>query len=395
MKTNRRKMVLGGLAVASGFAGCLDDTRSDDEPDPNPDADDGTAAPNESTDDSTDATDSDDGNVVPDAARTVGEETVEAIANAEFEEAAGNAPPAYFEAVDRELWTVTYEEFWQPNAIRSITFADGEGDESVTTSFAEQEGIDEATGYRLEYDVAFETQGERYERPVAVAAVRVDGDWYAWIDEDGWLSLRTQAAVDVSKEDMTTVTITFTSRNGPATVFVRGGGIDEPTDYRLDEVGDALTVTADDVGSGSFEVVASTDGPDSATATTVATFSVVDPSAWAATEEVVLEGQTPRWVGVEPTHIEGVENPVLVLREGREYTITATNGDGSIHKFELRDEDDAVVDDYETDFLEGEGAEQQLTVTASDELASYACVPHESLMHADVTVVDSFDESDS
>lgn len=395
MNTNRRNLVLGGLAVASGLAGCLDDTRGTDETASESDADNGTATSNASADDaSTDTPDSDNGDGVPEAARTAGKATIEAIADGEFEAAAADAPAAFLEDRSRDEWTTAYERFWQPDAIRSIEFSAGETDESLGTAFDELAGTDGTTASQLEYDVAFETQGEQYERPVTVAAVRIDGDWYTWIDGSGWLTLRAQAAVDVSREDPGTVTITLMDRSDLTSVFVRGDGIDEPADYRLETVGDRLTVTADDVSAGPFDVVASIEGPDSETATTLETFSLTDPSAWADVEEITLEGQTGSWTGVEPAHIEGIENPTLVLQEGREYTITVTNGDGAIHKFELRDEDDAVVDDYETDLIEAEDGRRQLTVTASDELASYACAPHEAMMNGKVVLVDSFDDEE-
>ncbi|RKD95359.1 plastocyanin/azurin family copper-binding protein [Halopiger aswanensis] len=394
MNTNRRTLILGGVAVASALAGCLNDTRGD-ETQADATADNGTATSSESGDDGTDTTDSDTSDGAPEAARTAGRATLEAITDGEFDEAAADAPTAFLEDRSRDERRNAYERLWQPDRIRSIEFSASDTDESLATAFDELAATDGTQTYQLEYDVAFETQGERYERPVTVAAAQIDGDWYTWVDGDGWLTLRPQAAVDVSREDPGTVTITLMDRSELTTVFVRGDGIDEPADYRLESVGDRLTITVADVGSGPFDVVASIEGPDSETATTLETVSLTDPSAWADVEEITLEGRTVSWEGVEPAHIEGIENPTLVLQKGRAYTITVTNGDGAIHKFELRDEDDAVVDDYETDLLEGEGAEQELTVTASDELASYACAPHESLMDGDITVVDSFDGSDS
>lgn len=396
MDTNRRGLLLGGLAVAGGLAGCLEETRGGDETASAADTDDGDAASNASTDDDAasdaEAEESDDvdgGDGVPEAARAAGEETIAAVAAGDIEAAIDDAPVDVIETRSRDDWADDYEGVWKPESTDSIAFADGDADEELAAGFDDRTATDVTTAYRLEYDVAFEARGERYDRSVTVAAVRIDGDWNTWIGE--WFTPSPEAAVDVDAVDPTTVAITLTSRDDPATVFVRGGGIDDPTDYRLADVGDTLTVTADDAGSGSFEVVASIEGPDSETATTLETFSLVDPSGWTDVEEIVLDGRTVNWVGVEPEPIEGVENPTLVLRDGKEYRITARNGNSTLHTFMLRDENDAVVDDHETSLIE-QDEQRQLTVTATDDLASYACEPHEPMMYGDIVVVDSFED---
>lgn len=101
----------------------------------------------------------------------------------------------------------------------------------------------------------------------------------------------------------------------------------------------------------------------------------LEPDDWAAVDEIVLEGLTGGWIGVEPDPIAGVENPTLLLFEGQEYTIGWEQGDGAMHNVQLRDGDGEVI--AETD-LDDEGA--SLTVEATAALESYVCEPHANRM---------------
>jgi hypothetical protein len=95
-------------------------------------------------------------------------------------------------------------------------------------------------------------------------------------------------------------------------------------------------------------------------------------------ETILLEGYTSGWVGAEPSEIEGEENPTLVLQDGEDYEIAWEQGDGSSHDLVLWDEDEEVVDDYETPPTtepDPEG-DQLLEFTATDEIAYYRCTPH-------------------
>ncbi|OVE85205.1 hypothetical protein B2G88_09480 [Natronolimnobius baerhuensis] len=169
--------------------------------------------------------------------------------------------------------------------------------------------------------------------------------------------------------------------------------MDEPAEYQFDAVGDSLTLEASEVGSGQFSVVARY-ADDEDHAAVITTVTLTDPAAWADVTEITLEAQTAGWVGVEPAHIEGVENPELVLEAGREYTIAREDGDGLVHDLRLWDENDELVDDYATELTEETDVRQELSVTATEELAAYVCAPHEMTMRGEIDVVDEFDFDD-
>ena len=116
--------------------------------------------------------------------------------------------------------------------------------------------------------------------------------------------------------------------------------------------------------------------------------------------DIELDAQTPGWVGIAPEEIEGEENPTLALQEGEDYTIGwPEEGDGASHNIEIRDEDDEVVDDLETEIVEEPSEDQVLEFTASEEMAQYICEPHETTMVGDFEIVangndDEDDEDD-
>lgn len=87
---------------------------------------------------------------------------------------------------------------------------------------------------------------------------------------------------------------------------------------------------------------------------------------------IELKAEGVSWVGHEPSEIDGVENPMLVLEGGESYTIGWSAGEGA-HGIEIRDENDEVVDDYTTE-VTADG--QWLEFTASEETAEYVCDPH-------------------
>ncbi|AGB37587.1 twin-arginine translocation signal domain-containing protein [Natronococcus occultus] len=101
---------------------------------------------------------------------------------------------------------------------------------------------------------------------------------------------------------------------------------------------------------------------------------------------IEFDAQTAGWIGIEPEEIADEENPTLVLEEGEEYEIGWEEGDGSAHNIELVDEDDEIVDDYETD-EESEGGEDQfIEFEATDEIAEYVCRPHETTMRGEIEI---------
>ncbi|WIV67835.1 plastocyanin/azurin family copper-binding protein [Natrialbaceae archaeon AArc-T1-2] len=114
-----------------------------------------------------------------------------------------------------------------------------------------------------------------------------------------------------------------------------------------------------------------------------------DEADWEDVEEIELDGPTSGWIGVSPDHIDGVENPTLGLVEGREYEITWNNTDGGNHNIAMIDENDEVVEDYETDVMSDEGESQTLTFTATDEIAQYFCAPHPTQMRGDVEIIEN------
>ena len=102
--------------------------------------------------------------------------------------------------------------------------------------------------------------------------------------------------------------------------------------------------------------------------------------------QIEFDGQTPGWVGIAPEEIEGEENPELVLEEGESYEIGWTEGDGASHNLEIRDENDEVVDDLQTDVVDDPDDDQWLEFEASDEMATYVCEPHAGTMVGNITV---------
>ncbi|TYL39389.1 copper-binding protein, partial [Natronococcus pandeyae] len=101
---------------------------------------------------------------------------------------------------------------------------------------------------------------------------------------------------------------------------------------------------------------------------------------------IELDAQTPGWQGVEPEEIADEENPTLTLVEGEEYEIGWEEGDGSMHNIELVDEDDEVVEDYETDEDDEGGDDQFIEFEATDEIAEYVCRPHEGTMRGTIEI---------
>ncbi|SFC33649.1 Tat (twin-arginine translocation) pathway signal sequence [Halobiforma haloterrestris] len=101
--------------------------------------------------------------------------------------------------------------------------------------------------------------------------------------------------------------------------------------------------------------------------------------------QIELDGQTAGWEGLAPGDIEGEQNPTLILQEGEDYEIGWTQGDGSQHNIEIRDDGGDVVDDLSTEQV-AEPEDQWLEFTASSEMASYVCNPHETTMIGDIVV---------
>ncbi|ELY54589.1 blue (type 1) copper domain-containing protein [Natronococcus amylolyticus DSM 10524] len=102
--------------------------------------------------------------------------------------------------------------------------------------------------------------------------------------------------------------------------------------------------------------------------------------------EIVLDGYSSHWEGLEPSEIEGEENPTLVLEEGEEYTMEWINADGVTHDLQIWDEDDELVDDLATDSIDDEGESDSLEFTAEPEMVTYVCEYHETNQIGDLVV---------
>lgn len=101
-----------------------------------------------------------------------------------------------------------------------------------------------------------------------------------------------------------------------------------------------------------------------------------EENSWESIDEIVLNGYTSGWEGVEPEAITDDTNPTLVLTEGKEYVITWKNGDGVPHNIEIWDENEEIVKDYETELMEEEGETQSLEIEATETMSEYVCEIH-------------------
>ncbi|NUC74863.1 hypothetical protein HTZ84_21600 [Haloterrigena sp. SYSU A558-1] len=103
--------------------------------------------------------------------------------------------------------------------------------------------------------------------------------------------------------------------------------------------------------------------------------------------EIQLGGETQAWLGVSPDQIADEENPTLTLQEGESYEITWENLDGAGHNIQILDDNDEVVDDYETEIMSEQGETQTLSIDeVTGEMAQYICEPHQATMNGDIEV---------
>jgi hypothetical protein len=101
--------------------------------------------------------------------------------------------------------------------------------------------------------------------------------------------------------------------------------------------------------------------------------------------QIEFDGQTSGWLGIAPDSIADAENPTLVLQEGETYEIGWTTGDGARHNIEIRDENDEVIDDLQTEIVT-EPEDQWLEFEASSEMVTYICQVHPTTMIGDIQV---------
>lgn len=102
--------------------------------------------------------------------------------------------------------------------------------------------------------------------------------------------------------------------------------------------------------------------------------------------EIVFDGYTQHWAGLEPDAIAGEENPTLILEAGGEYTMEWINADGVTHDLQIWDENEDVVDDLTTDSIGGEGDSDSLEFTAESEMVTYVCSYHINTQIGDLVV---------
>ncbi len=101
---------------------------------------------------------------------------------------------------------------------------------------------------------------------------------------------------------------------------------------------------------------------------------------------IVLEALTEGWRGVEPQEIADQDNPTLTLQEGESYEIGWEEGDGAAHNIELVDDNDEVVDDYQTEEATEGGEDQFIRFDAAPEIAEYVCRVHPQTMRGEIAV---------
>ncbi len=101
--------------------------------------------------------------------------------------------------------------------------------------------------------------------------------------------------------------------------------------------------------------------------------------------QIEFDGQTAGWLGLAPDSIADAENPTLVLQEGETYEMGWTQGDGAQHNIEIRNENDEVVDDLETEIVT-EPEDQWLEFEAASEMVTYICEVHPNTMIGDIRV---------
>ena len=112
----------------------------------------------------------------------------------------------------------------------------------------------------------------------------------------------------------------------------------------------------------------------------------VDGIEIAAGTEIVFDGYTEHWEGVEPEAIAGEQNPTLLLEEGGDYTMEWINADGATHNLEIWDEGDDIIDDLATASIGDEGERDSIEFTAQSEMVTYVCQYHVATQVGDLVV---------
>ncbi|ELZ04522.1 cupredoxin domain-containing protein [Natrialba aegyptia] len=117
-----------------------------------------------------------------------------------------------------------------------------------------------------------------------------------------------------------------------------------------------------------------------------ASASAQDDEAIEPETRIEFDAQTSGWVGIEPEAIADEDNPTLTLQDGETYEIGWEEGDGASHNIELVDENDEVVDDYETEEATEGGEDQFIEFDATDEIVEYVCRVHPNTMRGEIEI---------
>lgn len=395
MKLTRRNTLYGGSLIAlSMLAGCLDGDDGDeveptDDEESSAGGDDGDTGETEpgEDDDARDEGEPDETDPVDEAACEAGAALIKAVATGEYDDALALAPTDYFDA--RE--DLEYDAIAKPEGVH-VGDCEARSADGMAEFLREEIDADVGEAAILEYSLELEADGRTYDSQLEVSVVEIDSEWYAWFYDELFPRPHAVVTIDGDRTDSVSLTLEDVVADGNAAsadgVYVRGDSITDPSEYVLEDVGDSLTVAADSEGAGGYDVVAYIgDSPDDNYAETeIDDFSVIeiDEEAWEDVHEIELEGPISGWVGVSPEQIEGITNPPLYLVEGREYEITWISPGGAHHNIMLVDENDDVVDDYETEIISGEGESQTLTFTATPEISQYICLFHPHSKRGDV-----------
>ncbi len=118
------------------------------------------------------------------------------------------------------------------------------------------------------------------------------------------------------------------------------------------------------------------------------TVTNTDPDLWADVDSIRFDGWVGGWVGVEPDVIDRVENPTLVLVEGREYEFTWENMDEVHHNIALLDSEEDVVGEYSTPGTEVEGESEHLTFEATAAMETYRCEYQPAVQNGEIIVLE-------
>ncbi|WP_458208982.1 cupredoxin domain-containing protein [Haladaptatus sp. NG-SE-30] len=120
--------------------------------------------------------------------------------------------------------------------------------------------------------------------------------------------------------------------------------------------------------------------------TTLAVGSLAGAGARASAqaETFRLGGEVAAWRGREPQRIANQDNPTLQVQAGQQYRVVWENIDGQPHNFAILDGDGNTLQSSE--IIQGQGATQTVTFTASPEMAQYLCEVHPTTMIGEMQV---------